>query len=331
MKQYRTYFIIIGLVIILLLAVVLTRKYGGFSVDSSDFSVNQSDRVTAVILEKEGERLELNRGESGWIVNNRYEARPSAIRFLLETLSRISIKSSVPESQFQEEWKRDSSGVIRVEIRERPGWIRSFLVYPVTSNPYGNYFKKREKGRPFIVNIPGYSGNVGSLFITSEKFWLPHTLYSCQPSEIQMIRLLMVDNERQSFVIYQDKPGEVELRSLPEEKPVQNLDTARIYRYLSYFINIQFERWVFDSDSVNIPEVLSLQPRHELTVREQSGNSTTVRTYPIIRRMENGQPRIDLNRIYATFNDDSALVIVKYVDIDPVLKEREYFLLNDKE
>ncbi len=331
MKQYRTYIIIIGLVIILLISLILIRRYGGFSVDSSDFSIKESDRVTAVILEKQEERLMLTKGESGWMVNNRYEARPSAIRFLLETLSRISIKSTVPESQFQEEWKRDSSSVIRVEIRERPGRVRSFLVYPVTSNAYGNYFKKREKGTPFIVNIPGYSGNVGSLFVTNEKFWLPHTLYSCQPSEIRMVRLLIYDNELQSFVIYQESPGAVKLRSLPEEEIVQNLDTARVYRYLSYFNNLRFERWVFDSDSVDIHAVLSLQPRHKLTIQEQSGRSVTIRTYPIIRGMENGEPEIDLNRVYARMNDEKELVIVKYVDIDPVLKERGYFLLNDNE
>lgn len=306
---------------------VFSRRYGGFSVDSSDFSIRQKDRVIAVILEKQNERLELTRGDSGWIVNNRFEARPSAIRFLLETLSRVSIKSTVPELQFQEEWKLDSSGVIRVEIRERPGRIKSFLVYPVTSNPYGNYVKKREKGTPFIVNIPGYSGNVGSLFVTNEKFWLPHTLCSSQPSDIGMIRLLIHDNESQSFVICQEAPGAVELLSLPEKKPVQNLDSAKVYRYLSYFINLRFERWVFDSDSVDIPEVLSLEPRHELTIREHSGKSITIRTYPIIRAIKDGKQEMDLNRIYATMNDDSALVIVKYIDIDPVLKERDYFLL----
>jgi len=329
LKQYRTYFIIIGLVVILLIAVILTRRYGGFSVDSRDFSIKQSDRVTAVIMEKEGERLVLTKGESGWMVNDRYKARPSAIRFLLETLSRISIKSSVPESQFQTEWKHVSSSVIRVEIREKPGRVRSFLVYPVTSNPYGNYFKKRERGTPFIVNIPGYSGNVGSLFVTGEKFWLPHTLYSCQPSEIRMIKLLICHNEPQSFVIYQESPGAVKLLTLPEEEPVQNLDTARVYRYFSYFNNLRFERWVLDSDSVDIPAVLSSQPRHEITIQDQSGSSATIRTYPIIRGTKNGEPEIDLNRIYANMNNDSALVIVKYVDIDPVLKERDYFLLNN--
>ncbi len=319
------------MVIILLIAVILIRRYGGFSVDSGDFAITHSDRVTAVILEKQGERLMLTRGESGWLVNERYEARPSAIQFLLETLSRISIKSTVPESQFQEEWKRDSSSVIRVEIRERPGKIKSFLVYPVTSNPYGNYFKKRVKGIPFIVNIPGYSGNVGSLFITNEKFWLPHTLYSCQPSDIQMIKMLIYDNEPQSFVIYQDTPGAVKLHSFPEEEPVQNLDTGRVYRYLSYFNNLRFERWVFDSDSVDIPAVLSSQPRHELIIQEHSGRRTTIRTYPIVREIENGEKETDLNRIYANRNDEKELVIVKYVDIDPILKERNYFILNDIE
>jgi hypothetical protein len=313
------------------MAVILTRRYGGFSVNSTDFAIQRSERVTAVILEKQEERVMLTKEESGWMVNNRYEARPSAIWFLLETLSRISIKSTVPESQFREEWSRDSSSVIRVEIKEKPGRVKSFLVYPVTSNPYGNYFKKRKNGMPFIVNIPGYSGNVGSLFVTSEKFWLPHTLFAAQPSEIRMVKLITYDNELQSFVIYQESPGSVKLFSLPEEEPVQNLDTTRVYRYLSYFNNLRFERWVFDSDSIDSHAVLSSHPSHQLTIQEQSGRSTTIRTYPIIRGMEGSEPEIDLNRIYASINDVNELVVVRYVDIDPVLKERNYFVLNNKE
>ena len=143
--------------------------------------------------------------------------------------------------------------------------------------------------------------------------------------------MLIHDNESQSFVIHQDSPGAVRLLSLPEEEPVQNIDTARVYRYLSYFINLRFERWVYDSDSVNVHAVLSTQPRHELTIQEHSGRRTTIRTYPIIREMKTGEAETDLDRIYVNRNDEKDLVIVKYVDIDPVLKERNYFNLNDIE
>lgn len=328
MKQYRTYIITIGFLIILLLTVLLIRRYGGISVNSDDFAIKRTDRVTSVILETRGEHLVLKKEASGWMVNNSHEARLSAIRSLLETLSRLSIKSTVPESLFQEEWKDDSASVIKVQIREKPGGIKSFLVYPVSTNPYGNYFKKREKGTPYIMNIPGYSGNIGSLFVTNEKFWLPHTIYSYQPSEIQMIKMLIYKNESQSFVIYQDTPGSVQLLSLPDEKPMEDLDTIRVHRYLSYFNNLKFEQWVFDSDSVNINAILSSQPMHKLSIKEQSGDSITLITYPIINESGSDGPEIDLNRIYVRINDKKDLVIIKYVDIDPVLKDRTYFTRN---
>jgi len=330
LKKYRTHIFTIGFIIILLLAVFLVRRYGGFSVSSDDFAVNRTDRVTLVILEKDGEQLVLQKKESGWIVNNLYEARPVAIRNLLETLSRLSIKSTVPETLFQKEWENNSGSVIRVQVRERPGGNKSFLVYPVQSNPYGNYFKKREKGTPYIINIPGYSGNVGSLFITNEKFWLPTTIYSFQPSRIKMIEMLNFEDESKSFVIHQDTIGSLRILSIPDKEPIENIDTSQVYRYLSYFTNLKFERWVVESDSVDFNSVLSTQPMHRLSITDQSGNTIRLSTYPIYRGSGNGSD-IDLNRIYARINEENELVIIKFVDIDPVLKDRSYFGNNSNQ
>lgn len=330
LKQYRTYILTFTVIIILLLTVLITRRYGGFSVKSDDFAVNRIDRVTSVILEKDGEQLVLQKKESGWVVNNLYEARPYAIQRLLETLSRISIKSTVPESLFQKEWEKNSGPVIRVQVRERPGGNKSFLVYPVQSNPYGNYFKKREKGTPYIINIPGYSGNVGSLFVINENFWLPNIVYSFQPSQIKMIEMLNFEDESKSFVIHQDTIGSLKILPIPDKEPMENIDTSQVYRYLSYFTSLKFERWVIESDSVDFNSVLSIQPMHRLSITDRSGNTIRLSTYPIYRESGNGSD-IDLNRIYVRINEENELVIIKYVDIDPVLKDRSYFGNNSNQ
>ena len=288
-------------------------------------------RVSLVTLETKEEKVELQKEETIWKVNGENEVRTDAIRMLLETLSRISIKSTVSESLFQNDWKEDSASVIRIKIKENPGGLKSYLVYPVNSNPYGNYFKKREGGTAYIVNIPGYSGDVGSLFITHEKYWLPHLVYTYQPSEIREVKMIVFSNDEQSFKILQDSLGSIRFLSYPAEKPVESMDTLKVLRYLSYFINLRFERWAFDLDSVNRNDILSSQPLHELSVTDKFGKTVHLTTYPIIRKTGDNEADIDLNRIYARMNNESDLVVIKYVDIDPILKVRSYFIEKPEE
>ena len=309
-----------------LIAVVITsRQCGGYTTSSDYFAVKNSKRVTSVILERNNEKLLLKREKTGWKVNDKKEASTATVRFFLETLSRATIKSTVAESLFRNDLASNPVPVVRVTIKKTPGLTKSYLVYQVSSNPYGNYFKKREKGIPYVVNIPGFSGDIGSLYVTNEKFWLPHEVFRYQPSQIRMVSLEYKPGEKSSFMIRQERSGHIELYSLPGELPVQDVNRAKLSRYLTYFNVLRYERPVLETDSVNVKALLSSTPVHHITVEDTTGKEITLRTYPIVNQNVDSGSQVDLNRIYGQINEEKELVIIRYMDIDPILKDLSYF------
>ncbi len=44
--------------------------------------------------------------------------------------------------------------------------------------------KIKERSKPFIVYLPGYETNIGSLFTVNELYWKPFTIFKPLPSEI---------------------------------------------------------------------------------------------------------------------------------------------------
>ena len=228
-------------------------------------------------------------------------------------------------SEFRKDWNSDSSSVIRVEIKEEPIGLKSFLVYPVSTNTYGNYLKKREGGTAYIVNIPGYSGDVGSLFVTSRKYWLPDIIYTYKPSDLREVKMIIPGEGDLSFKIVQDSLTSIGLFSYPEDTPVELFDTTKVLRYLSYFNHLRFEQFVINLDSAKMKEIMSSMPLHELAILDKSGGILNLKTWPITIKTE-GKEEIDLNRIYGRINNGPDLVIIRYVDIDPVLKVKSYFV-----
>ena len=138
--------------------------------------------------------------------------------------------------------------------------------------------------------------------------------------------MLVHNSEDESFIILQDSTGSVRLHSLPADNPVENLDSSRVLRYLSYFSSLRFERWVSEEDSINLNEVFASQPVYELSIKDKSGSVLNLKTYPILRETEKIKQEIDLNRIYGRMNNEPELVVIKYIDIDPVLKVRSNFI-----
>ncbi|UCG28707.1 MAG: hypothetical protein JSV24_04940 [Bacteroidales bacterium] len=329
-KDYRKYFFWILLLTLLIVIVFASRRFGGFVTSSDYFAIKNINRVASIILEEGNEKLVLKKGDSGWTVNEKELAGTKTIRYFLESLSRITIKSTVSESIFLNDLSNDPVPEIRVTVKEKPGFSKSYLVYPVSSNPYGNYFKKREKGIAYVVNIPGFSGNVGSLYITSEKLWLPHEIYSYQPSRIRMVCLEYPSDDGSSFMIRQDSTGCFELFSLPGELPVPEVNHERILRYLTYFSILRFERRVMESDSVDVEGILLSIPVQNLKVEDIDGEIITLRMFPIVDRYSDSEEEVDLNRIYGQINGEKELVVIRYMDIDPILKDLTYFTVDER-
>jgi len=199
--------------------------------------------------------------------------------------------------------------------------LKSFMVYKTASNIYGNIMKIKESTKPFIVHIPGYEVNIGSAFTLNENFWQPYTIFNMLPSEISSVRFENLADTTASFMITK-KEGGYSFSGTGNE--LSGWDQSLVIRYLSYFTWIPFESWAFELSNEEKALAGKSDPLFRITLVSSSGKTSILSLWEKFK-YEDGEKKIDTDRLFGKTQANEDLFIVRYFDIDPVLKRRSYF------
>ena len=307
--------------IVLFLLIFLSRTRTPFGRSNSDFSAKPEREITRIVLSQNGQELKLEKSGEEWLINGKESARKSSINFIIRILTEAKIKSPVSGDFFENEITEKEIVPVTVKVYEGRKMIKSFRVYKTGSNNYGNIMKLKENAKPFIVHIPGYEVNVGSGFTLNELFWQPYTIFNLLPSEITSVNFENLTDTTSSFVIFK-KEGRYSFSGTKNE--LSGWDTSRVIRYLSYFTWIPFEAWVFDLSIEEKSLTGKRDPFYRITLISSAGYTTILSLWEKTK-YENGEKVPDTDRLLGKTQANDDFFIVRYFDIDPVLKKRSYF------
>ncbi|MGB8490534.1 MAG: hypothetical protein WCE64_05700 [Bacteroidales bacterium] len=315
---------LVGYALFLLPVIIVTllifRQRSPFGGDSS-FTINPGAEITRIEFSDRSNSLSLEKKGNEWLVNSKYETRRNSVLFVLEVLRKMALKSPVSPELFKKEITDRGIKPVRVRVFSERKLLKSFFVYKTQSNIYGNIMKLREGSKPFIIYVPGDEVNIGSVFTMNELYWQPFVVFSLLPSEIASVNVENVNEPVSSFSISNEAGGPVLSGS---GKPLTGWDSGRVERYLSYFSHVPFESWAFDLSSAERAQIDRQQPVYTISVRMTSGATLTL---DLLERFtgENGTRKKDTDRLWARTNARDEIFIIRYLDIDPLLKKRSYF------
>jgi hypothetical protein len=200
----------------------------------------------------------------------------------------------------------------------------SFFVYKTASNKYGNIMKKREGSKPYIVSVPGFEGDIGTVFTLNSLYWEPFTVFDLLPSEIASVSFENFSDPTSSFSI-----GNKNNRytfSVPSGD-ISVFDSSLVTRYLSYFARIPLENWAFDLTPDERKSIEAQQPLYRIAVSTKEGTTTELTLWE--RTTGDGAERKkDTDRLLGKTGKSNEFFIMRYFDIDPLIKKRSYFV-ND--
>jgi hypothetical protein len=304
--------VIAGLVILLFLKV-----RSPFGKNNSSFAPEPENEITRIEFSQDGKKLTLSKKADTWTVNGQSEVRKSGLNFILRVLSEIKIKSPVSPELFNTEISKKNITPVKVRVFENSRVIKTLFVYKTTSNVYGNIMKIKESSKPFIVYVPGFEGDIGSGFTLNELFWKPYTVFDYLPSEITQIKFENLSDSSSSFSIT-NKNHHYFISGDAGNKT--GWDSSLVYRYISYFARVPFESWAFDLSEAEKTNIESQQPLYRITVLGTLNRKTVLILWAI--PTEKGP---DSDRVYGKTDDGNNLFIMRYFDIDPLIKKREYF------
>jgi len=314
----RILLVSVALILILLL---LLRTRSPFGKINSSFAPEPQDEITKIEFSSADKKLSLEKVDDKWLINGESEARKSGILFITGILEDMKIKSPVSDELFTNEITSKGIEPVFVRVYEKRKLLKSFYVYKTQSNLYGNIMKIKGRSKPFIVHVPGFEGDIGSGFTLNELFWQPYLLFNMLPSEIASVSLENLADTAASFSI-QNSNHHFVLSGTSGE--LTGWDSSRVNRYLSYFTYIPFEEWAFEMEEKERGEVESRQPLYRISVKSRSGVAKVLtlweRTIP-----EGVNLTIDSDRLLGKTEESELFFVIRYFDIDPLLKKRSYF------
>jgi hypothetical protein len=307
------------ILILLLLLVIFFRGRSPFGKRNSSFAAIPKEEISKIELSSGGIKLFLEKEGENWLVNGRDPTRKSSILFIIRILTEMKIKSPVSPELFSKEISEKKIAPVRVRVFEKNKVIRSFLVYKTASNIYGNMMKMREGSKPFIVYVPGFEGDIGSGFIMQELFWQPFTVFNLLPSEISSIYFENIGDPSSSFSI-SVKDRKYLFSDL--NNTLSGWDSLRVKRYISYFTFVQFEKWEFDISDEEKKKIESENPLYRITVSKINGEKTVLTLW---EKHTGANGVADSDRMLAKTEARDEFFVMRYFDVDPLLKKKSYF------
>jgi len=305
----------------LILVIYLFRERSPFGGGNTSFAAEPKIEITRIEFAEGKNTLTLEKAGEEWLVNKDLKTRKTGILFILKILTEMEIKSPVTPELFNKEIIENRIDPVRVRVFEKSKIIKSFLVYKTASNKYGNIMKLRESSKPFIVFVPGNEVEIGSAFSMNELFWQPYTVFNLLPSDIYSAALenladtsssFMIKNENQRFRLY-GNPGEL-----------TGWDTSRLIRYVSYFAHVPFESWALNLSDDEKKNIEKEEPVYKITVVTSEGERKVVKLWQ--RSVDgNDVTKLDTDRLWAKTEGSAEIFVIRYIDIDPLLKKRSYF------
>ncbi|MCU0457027.1 MAG: hypothetical protein MUE74_12050, partial [Bacteroidales bacterium] len=259
--------------LVALIIVLVLRDKTPFGSGQASFASAPGTEITRIEFSGEGKKLVLERKENSWTVNGKEQARSGGIAFLEAVLTGMKIKSPVSPDLFQVEAAQRKDDPVRVRVYEKRKMLASFLVYKTSSNIYGNFMKTGERTKPFIVHLPGFEGDIGSLFTLNELYWLPYKVFNLLPSEISEVRFENLSDTASSFAINRG----MNLFFLSDgRKVLAGWDTSRVRRYISYFTLVPFESWALSLPEQDAFSIKAEVPLCRIHVRKTDGAGITL-------------------------------------------------------
>ena len=325
--------VIIGLI---WFAVYLMDNSGKSVTELIDFSIENTDEITKVIITDEWEnKLEIVRTESGeWEDADGHCLQQQNMDYILEAFKKIEFKGYVPDNSKERYIGLMSAQHVKVEIHTNGDWLKTWYIGPSTKDHYGQVMllDSKEFGKsdyPVIMKIKALNGIIKPRFKADYREWMCRDLISVDLEDIKSVDLDYKDEPKRSITV---KREGATFNVYQQGKLLPEVDTSNVFRYLNNYKDINFNRPNYELNAAQVDSVRRTEPFCILTVEEMNGNSTALKLYRIQTVEENDLMANESMEIVNTNNDlfwcevpSGALVKCQYFHFDKILLANVYF------
>jgi len=324
-RKYLWFIALLGIAIYLSLFHFST---GTINPSNKKFAVVDTSKITRITIGNDSMSVSLYRTDREWMLNNSSLVRGDAIKALMNVLTRIEVGSPLPRLVRDSLTAMVALNGTKVEVYEGGKVVKSYSILSANALNLGTIGKLNSSRIVFTLQIPGFKGDIASLFVLEPDYWKSNRLFIADINQIARIDVEIPNNPEKSFSVLLDEKG-IHLKATYYDRNIERFDTVSVANFIMGLSGLTFETLLSKSSLEERAAIVLSQPEQIFTITLTNNKRLVLKTFPIPvdgYRDEFGRTvKFDLNRLYISFNNDAILAIATYMVFDPVLKDISSF------
>ena len=235
------------------------------------------------VADREGHHVTLTRGGvSGWKADGA-PANENIMKNVLATVRQLEV-STLPARAMVPNMINDiaATGILVQLYNEGGEKLRGYYIGGVTPDGMGNYAIKEGSEHPYIVAIPGFSGNVRWRFEHWGDEWRDKVYFRADPERVERFSIEYPKQRDRSFVITR-KNGQYELSPYYDTgQPTRLIPRGGVEGYLTGFEKYYVNAYE-NSDRVAVAKFGERIPFAVIRLKEEGRREQTMTIYPRYR------------------------------------------------
>lgn len=319
----------------------LFKDDGVFEEAEAGFTIRDTASVHKIFLANpQGDTISLTRDEHGWLVNGGYRASRTMIQTLLQTFTQQFAAYPVQEAAHNNVIKAMAGTAIKTEVFTQGGRLmRTFYVGGQVTGNKGTYMLVEGAERPYVVQMPLYTGYLTPRYSTSLKEWRDRTVVELEPAQLDKVEVKYVSEHEylNSFTLVRKNETEFTIQLHPELKMPGEPNAARVKAYAAYFKGLGCEGYL--NGTTGLDSIIASVPKQcEIHVTGKDGYSRRIDIYHMFigKRSKNQSldstvvPDVyDADRLYGIINQGRDTVILQSNTFDKIMRKGYEFYGDD--
>ncbi len=319
MKKYFSYIILFSVVVLTIISESCLNGGDGLS---DKLTIKDTSIISKIVIENNQDTIILTNKNNKWFINNKFPAKEQALNFLLLVSNQLKIKNPVMRIYMDSiNSELELNGKTVKFYNNDNDIIKEWKVGNFDKKIGATCIKLKNTEMSFFAYLPGILHDINK--IIEKKNFYETTIFDYKYYELKEIKVSYTDSSELSFGLKINN-NKAELYSIKTGELMTNIDLKAVGRYLTYFEDIKFESIIEGITKAERDSILIAKPKHKITVTDRNGITKSLNTY----ERYNKYGKKDIHKINAIFNKNEEIIVIKYYNIDLILKELGFFLIK---
>lgn len=238
------------------------------------------------------------KNSSVWFMDARYDVRKDIITTMKLGLARMAVKMPVASEIKDEIRKRLFTEGVHVQVATEDSETEFWILTNDNDNN-SSYFIRSPAADPYIIYVPGFTGDLTDLFRLQPGDWRNKALFRNMPGGIEEISVSYQSSAKDGFQI-RKVLNTYQVVDMPEA------DSTRLYTYIWLYQRINVENYLVDKQKDSVDFLLkSQQPEVLLSIVDiDKSRSKTIQIYKALPGTKSLYARVVDNGELVTLNPE---------------------------